>query len=111
MGLGEVYEDKGLYKEAIDEYKKVIEPDAKHTGALYNLALVYEKLDPREAIAQWERYIASPRRCPPRRTGSTSPGSTSRSSGTNSRSERPGGGGRGPCQRDGSPRGPAGVWA
>ena len=33
MGLGEVYEDKGLYREAIDEYKKVIELDAKHTGA------------------------------------------------------------------------------
>jgi tetratricopeptide (TPR) repeat protein len=58
MGLGEVYEDKGLYKEAIDEYRRVIELDAKHTGALYNLALVYEKTDPREAILQWERYIA-----------------------------------------------------
>ncbi len=58
MGLGEVYEDKGLYKEAIEEYKKVIELDGKHTGAMYNLALVYEKVDPKEAIAQWERYIA-----------------------------------------------------
>src|SRR5262249_14239970 len=58
MGLGEVYEDKGLYREAIDEYKKVMEVDAKHTGALYNLALVYEKVDPKEAIVQWERYIA-----------------------------------------------------
>ena len=57
MGLGEVYEDKGLYKEAIEEYRKVIDLDAKHTGALYNLALVFEKVDPREAIAQWERYI------------------------------------------------------
>ena len=58
MGLGEVYEDKGLYKEAQEEYKRVIELDGKHTGAMYNLALVYEKLDPKEAIAQWERYIA-----------------------------------------------------
>ena len=58
MGLGEVYEDKGLYKEAVEEYKKVVERDPKHTGAMYNLALVHEKLDPREAIAQWERYIA-----------------------------------------------------
>jgi tetratricopeptide (TPR) repeat protein/TolB-like protein len=58
MGLGEVYEDKGLYKEAMEEYKKVIDLDGKHTGALYNLALVYEKLDPKEAIVQWERYIA-----------------------------------------------------
>lgn len=58
MGLGEVYEDKGLYREAIDEYGKVIDLDSRHTGALYNLALVYEKVDPREAIVQWERYIA-----------------------------------------------------
>ncbi len=57
MGLGEVFEDKGLYKEAIEEYKRVIELDAKHTGAMYNLAVVYERTDPREAIAQWERYI------------------------------------------------------
>ncbi len=57
LGLGEVYEDKGLYKEAIEEYKRVLEIDDKHTGALYNLALAYEKVDPREAAAQWERYI------------------------------------------------------
>ena len=58
MGLGEVFEDKGLYKEAIEEYRKVIELDGKHTGAMYNLAVVYERVDPREAVAQWERYIA-----------------------------------------------------
>jgi tetratricopeptide (TPR) repeat protein len=58
MGLGEVFEDKGLYKEAIEEYRKVIELDGKHTGALYNLAVVYERVDPREAVAQWEKYIA-----------------------------------------------------
>jgi tetratricopeptide (TPR) repeat protein len=58
MGLGEVYEDKGLYKEAIEEYRRVIDLDGKHTGAMYNLAIVYEKVDPREAITQWERYIA-----------------------------------------------------
>jgi tetratricopeptide (TPR) repeat protein len=57
MGLGEVFEDKGLYKEAIEEYRKVIELDGKHTGAMYNLAVVYERTDPREAMAQWERYI------------------------------------------------------
>jgi tetratricopeptide (TPR) repeat protein len=57
MGLGEVYEEKGLYKEALEEYRRVIELDGKHTGALYNLALVYEKIDPREAMVQWERYI------------------------------------------------------
>lgn len=58
MGLGEVYEDKGLYKEAIEEYGRVIEAEPSHAEALYNLALVYEKVDPREAISQWERYIA-----------------------------------------------------
>lgn len=57
MGLGEVYEDKGLYQDAIREYRKVVEIDPQHTGGLYNLALVYEKVDPREAITQWERYI------------------------------------------------------
>ena len=31
--------------------------DAKNTGALYNLALVYEKVDPKESIVLWERYI------------------------------------------------------
>src|SRR6185503_15037231 len=62
MGLGEVYEEKGLYKEAIEEYRRVIELDGKHTGAMYNLALVYEKVDPRAAMTQWEKYIelASP---------------------------------------------------
>jgi tetratricopeptide (TPR) repeat protein len=57
MGLGEMYEEKGLYKDAVAEYKKVIEVDAKHTAAHYNLALAYEKLDPREAMVQWDRYI------------------------------------------------------
>jgi superkiller protein 3 len=57
MGLGEIYEEKGLYKDAVAEYKKVIEVEPRHTGAHYNLALAYEKLDPREAIAQWDRYI------------------------------------------------------
>ncbi len=58
MGLGEVFEEKGLYPEAIDEYRRVIETEPAHAEALYNLALVYEKVDPREAIVQWERYIA-----------------------------------------------------
>jgi len=57
MGLGEIYEEKGLYKDAIAEYRKVIEADAKHTAAHYNLALAYEKVDVKEAIAQWELYI------------------------------------------------------
>ena len=57
MGLGEIYEEKGLYKDAVAEYKKVIEIEPKHTAAHYNLAMAFEKLDPREAITQWERYI------------------------------------------------------
>ncbi len=58
MGLAEVYEDKGLYREAIGEYRKVVDADGKNTGALYNLALVYEKVGAKESIALWERYIA-----------------------------------------------------
>ena len=58
MGLGEIYEEKGLYKDAIAEYRKVVEADPKHTGAHYNLALAYEKVDVKEAVTQWERYIA-----------------------------------------------------
>src|SRR5260370_27646169 len=57
MGLAEVYEDKGLYQEAIGEYRKVVELDGKNTGALYNLALVYERVDPKESIILWEKYI------------------------------------------------------
>lgn len=57
MGLGEVYEDKGLYREAIDEYRRVVDLDGKHTGALYNLAQAYERVDPRAALREWERYI------------------------------------------------------
>jgi tetratricopeptide (TPR) repeat protein len=58
MGLGEIYEEKGLYKDAIAEYRKVIEADGKHTGAHYNLALAYEKVDVKEAMVHWEKYIA-----------------------------------------------------
>jgi tetratricopeptide (TPR) repeat protein len=58
MGLGEIYEEKGLYKDAIAEYRRVTELDPKHTSAHYNVALAYEKVDVKEAIASWERYIA-----------------------------------------------------
>lgn len=58
MGLGEIYEEKGLYGDAIAEYRKVIEANPQHAGAHYNLALALEKVDVKEAIAQWERYIA-----------------------------------------------------
>jgi cytochrome c-type biogenesis protein CcmH/NrfG len=35
-----------------------VELDDKHPGARYNLASVYEKVNPKEAIALWEQYIA-----------------------------------------------------
>jgi tetratricopeptide (TPR) repeat protein/TolB-like protein len=57
IGLGEVYEDKGLYKEAIAEYQQAVALDERHPGARYNLAAVWEKVNPKEAIALWERYI------------------------------------------------------
>lgn len=57
MGLGEIYEEKGLYKEAAAEYRGILEVDPRHPGAHYNLALSLEKIDPKAAIAQWERYI------------------------------------------------------
>lgn len=57
MGLGEILEEKGLYQDAITEYKKVVEIDPRHTGARYNLAVTYEKVNVKEAIAQWEQYI------------------------------------------------------
>lgn len=52
-----MYEDKGLYEDAITEYQKVVELDDKHPGARYNLASVYEKVDRKHAITLWERYI------------------------------------------------------
>ncbi len=57
MGLGEIFEEKGLYQDAIAEYKRIIEIDPRHSGAHYNLALDYEKVDVKEAIAHWEQYI------------------------------------------------------
>ena len=35
----------------------MIEVEAKHSAAHYNLALAYEKVDVKEAISQWEQYI------------------------------------------------------
>jgi len=49
--------DAKALKEIIGEYKKVVEAAPKNTGALYSLALVHEKVDPKEAVTLWERYI------------------------------------------------------
>lgn len=58
IGLGDLYEEKGLYKEAIATYRKALALKPKHPGALYALALAYEKVSPKEAVARWEEYIA-----------------------------------------------------
>ncbi|MEK7338910.1 MAG: tetratricopeptide repeat protein, partial [candidate division NC10 bacterium] len=57
IGLGDLYEEKGLYKEAIATYRKALALKPKHPGALYALALAYEKVSPKEAAARWEEYI------------------------------------------------------
>lgn len=57
IGLGDLYEEKGLYQEAIATYRKALTLRPKHPGALYALALAYEKVDPKEAVARWEEYI------------------------------------------------------
>jgi tetratricopeptide (TPR) repeat protein len=57
LSLGEIYEEKGLYQEAIGRYSHVLSVDPRHPGATYGLALAYEKVDTKKAIEQWERYI------------------------------------------------------
>ncbi|MBI3079785.1 MAG: tetratricopeptide repeat protein, partial [candidate division NC10 bacterium] len=57
IGLGDLYEEKGLYKEAIATYRKALVLKPKHPGALYALALAYEKVSPKEAVVRWEEYI------------------------------------------------------
>ena len=57
MNLGELYEEKGLYEEAVARYNHVLSLEPMHPGATYGLALAYEKVDVKKAIAQWERYI------------------------------------------------------
>jgi len=57
LSLGEMYEEKGLYKEAVASYDHVLAMEPKHPGAMYGLALSYEKLDVNKAKQQWERYL------------------------------------------------------
>jgi tetratricopeptide (TPR) repeat protein/TolB-like protein len=57
LSLGDVYEEKGLYQEAIERYTYILSVAPRHPGASYGLALAYEKVDPRKAIEQWQRYI------------------------------------------------------
>lgn len=57
LSLGELYEEKGLYEEAVARYSYVLSQEPTHPGATYGLALAYEKVDVKKAIAQWERYI------------------------------------------------------
>lgn len=57
MSLGEIYGEKGLYQDAIARYNQVLTFDPNHPGATYGLALAYERVDPKKAIDQWQRYI------------------------------------------------------
>jgi tetratricopeptide (TPR) repeat protein len=57
LSLGDAYEEKGLYQEAIERYGYVLSLDPNHPGASYGMALAYEKVDPKKAIEQWQRYI------------------------------------------------------
>jgi tetratricopeptide (TPR) repeat protein len=57
LSLGELYQEKGLYQDAIARYSRVLSFDPHHPGATYGLALAYEKVDPKRAIEQWEKYI------------------------------------------------------
>jgi len=57
LNLADLYQEKGLYQDAIGRYSQVLSFDARHPGATYGLAMAYEKVDPKKAIAQWEKYI------------------------------------------------------
>jgi tetratricopeptide (TPR) repeat protein len=57
LTLGDLYEEKGLYQEAIERYRSVLFIDPHHPGATYGLALAYGHVDIPRAIQQWERYI------------------------------------------------------
>ncbi|HSB70486.1 MAG TPA: tetratricopeptide repeat protein [Candidatus Methylomirabilis sp.] len=57
MSLGEIYGEKGLYQDAIARYNQVLTLEPRHPGATYGLALAYERVDPKKAIEQWEKYI------------------------------------------------------
>ncbi len=57
LTLGEIYQEKGLYQDAITQYQQVLMQDPQQPGATYALALALEKVEPRKAILQWQRYI------------------------------------------------------
>jgi len=57
LSLGELFEEKGLYQQAIARYTHALSIEPRHPGAMYGLALAYEKVDTKKAIEQWERYI------------------------------------------------------
>jgi tetratricopeptide (TPR) repeat protein len=57
LSLGELYEEKGLYQEAVARYNHVLSLEPRHPGATYGLALAYEKVDVKKAVEQWEQYI------------------------------------------------------
>ena len=57
LNLADLYQEKGLYQDAIARYSQVLSVDPSHPGATYGLAMAFEKVDSKKAIAQWEKYI------------------------------------------------------
>lgn len=57
--LGNVYEEKGMYEEAITEYQKAIEINPNYIEAVEHLAFLLEKLNREdEATPLWEKVLA-----------------------------------------------------
>lgn len=55
---GNKYDDNGQYKEAIDEYRESLKYAAEDTNTLFNLAVVYLKVNkPTDAAATLERLV------------------------------------------------------
>lgn len=58
VDLGWAYFQRGMYNEALAEYKKALDLNERHYTALYNLGLAYAKVDKHDrAISAFERAI------------------------------------------------------
>jgi Flp pilus assembly protein TadD len=49
----------GRYREAVSSFTEALEVDPKMAEALFNKAYTEERVDPRAARQDWERFIAS----------------------------------------------------
>lgn len=57
--LGNVYEEKGMYEEAINEYRKALAVNPDYVEAVEHLAFLLEKLNrENEAMPLWEKVMA-----------------------------------------------------